>query len=150
MLNSRNWYSHNYRRITIYSQGICFPKNNHRRLSLTSNWRQNFNYERPPEDTPFLVLWRCKNKKEINQIARILQRSTSQPRLQILPLPPMLPQSQNENIQHQKIISTPAPDLRVEPVFQPPGVKKVFSTHTASNRVAFKIPQLRSTFKSMD
>ena len=31
----------------------------------------------------------------------------------------MLPQSQNKNIEHQNIISTPAPAPRVEPVSQP-------------------------------
>ena len=123
VIHARNWHSTNHIYLTVYPKGILFPKNNHRRLSTTGNWRHNFNYERPPEDTPFLVLWICNNKKEINQIARILQRSTSQPRLQILPLPPMLPQSQNENIQHQKIISTSAPDLRVEPVLQHPRVQ---------------------------
>ena len=69
-------------------------------------------------------------KNSINQIAHILQRITSQPRLQILPLPPMLPQSQNENLQHQKIISTPAPATRLEPVSQPPRVQTQYSAPT--------------------
>ena len=55
-------------------------------------------------------------KNAINQIDHIFHRSTSQPRLQILPLPPMLPQPQSENLQLQNIPSIPVPYLRVEPV----------------------------------
>ena len=58
-------------------------------------------------------------KNAINQIPHILQRIISQPHLQILPLPPMLPQTQSGNLQLQNIPSIPVPDPRVEPVFQP-------------------------------
>ena len=70
-------------------------------------------------------------KNAINQIDHILQRITSQACLQNLPLHPMLPQSQNENIQHQQIISTSAPAPRVktqelEPI--PPPIEKCNGT----------------------
>ena len=90
-------------------------------------------------------------KNAFNHISLILQRSTSQPRLQIFPLPPMLPQSQNANIQHQKTISTPAPSLRVQPVLQPMRVQTQDSAPTQPPRYRPSIPpQLGSTFKSMD
>ena len=81
-----------------------------------------------PTTLPFLS-YVDTTKTVINQILQIFQRSTSQPHLKKIPLPPMLPQSQNENIQHQKIISTSAPDLRVEPVFQPMRVLTFGSEH---------------------
>ena len=59
----------------------------------------------------------------INKIVHIFQRSTYQPRSQILPLPPMLPQTQSENLQLQNIPSIPVPAPRVEPVSQPPRVQ---------------------------
>ena len=52
-----------------------------------------------------------------------MQGSTSHPRLKFFPLPPMLPKSQNKNIQHQEIIITPEPAQRVELVLQPPGLQ---------------------------
>ena len=58
-----------------------------------------------------------------NQIAHIFHRSISQPRLQILPLPPLLPQTQNEIFQDQNIPSIPVAAPRVEPVSQTPRVK---------------------------
>ena len=73
-------------------------------------------------------------KNAINQISHILQRSTYQPRLKFLTLPPMLPHTQNENIQHQKIISTEAPAPRVETVSQPPRVQTQESAPTPPPR----------------
>ena len=76
-----------------------------------------------PPKTPRFLSYDDATKNSINQIAQILQRSISQPRIQILLLPPMLPQSQNENLQPPEITSIPAPDPRVEPVSQPPRVQ---------------------------
>ena len=73
-------------------------------------------------------------KNEINQIAHIFQRSTAQLRIQILPLPPMLPQSQNENLQPPEITSIPPPDPRVEPVSKSPRVKTQESAPTPPPR----------------
>ena len=129
VLHASNWHNNNHRYISKYSEGIFFPKNTIRRFSPTSNWRHNCNYEQSPEDTYSFVLWWCK-KNAINKIAHIFQRITSQPHIQILPLPPMLPQSQNENLQPPEITSTPAPDPRVKPVSQPPRVKIQVSAPT--------------------
>ena len=118
VLHARNWHSKNHRYLTLYPKGICFPKNNHIRLSATGNWDIISIMKDPPKTPSFLYSFDA-TKNAINQISQILQRRTYQPRLQILPLPTMLPQSQNENIQHQNIISTPALYLRVEPVSQP-------------------------------
>ena len=71
---------------------------------------------------PFLS-YRYASKTVIDQISQNLHRSTVQPHLQILPLPPMLPQSQNQNLSPRQITSTPAPDTRVEPFVQPTRVK---------------------------
>ena len=70
----------------------------------------------------------------INHIAHILQRSTSQTRLQILPLPPMLPQTKSENLQLQNIPSILVPAPRVEPFYQYLRVK----TH----QLATKLPPI--------
>ena len=72
-----------------------------------------------PNTLPFLS-YSDATKHEINQISHILKRSTSQPCLQILLLPPMLSQTKSENIQLQNIPSIPVPAPRVEPFFQPP------------------------------
>ena len=87
----------------------------------------------PSKTLPFLSYGGA-TKNAINQIFHIWQRSTSQTRLQIFPLPPMLPKSQNENIQHQKIIITPAPAPRVEPVSQRPRVQTQDSAPTPPPR----------------
>ena len=76
----------------------------------------------PPNTLPFLSYGDA-TKNVINQISHILQKSISQPRLQILPLPPLLPQTQIGNIQLQNITSIPVPTLRVGPVSKPPRVK---------------------------
>ena len=75
----------------------------------------------PPKTLPFLSYGDA-TKNVINKISRILQRSTARPCLQILPFPPILPQSQNKNIVPPKITSNPAPAPRVEPSAQPPRV----------------------------
>ena len=62
-------------------------------------------------------------KNVINQISHILHRSTPQPCLQILPLPPLLPQTQNVNFQDQTIPSISVASPRVGPVSQPLRVK---------------------------
>ena len=74
-------------------------------------------------------------KNVMNQIAHILQRSTDQHSLKILPLPPMLPHTQNQNIPPQKIASTPASSLRVEPFVQPPRVQEIPSSPTSTPRL---------------
>ena len=53
-------------------------------------------------------------KNAINQIAHILQRSTSQPRLKNLPLSPLLTHTQNENLQLKNIPFIPVPAPRVQ------------------------------------
>ena len=58
-------------------------------------------------------------KNAINQISHILQRSTSQPRLNFLPLSLLLPQTQSEYLQLQNIPSIPLQSPIVEPVSQP-------------------------------
>ena len=68
---------------------------------------------RDPPKTLLLLSYGDATKNMINHIAHILQRSTAQPRLQILPFPPMLPQSQYKNLLPTKITSTPTPALRV-------------------------------------
>ena len=83
----------------------------------------------PPKTLPFMSYGDV-TKITTNQISRTLQRSKSQPYLQNFPLPPMLPQIQNENIQHQKIISTPAPAPRVKLVSQPPRLQTKESVPT--------------------
>ena len=74
-------------------------------------------------------------KDVINKISHILQQSTYHPRLQILPLPPILPQSQNQNILSPKITSTSAPYPSLEPVVQTLRVKTLTSATTAPPRV---------------
>ena len=73
-------------------------------------------------------------KYAIHKIAYILQRITYQPHIQILLLPPMLPQSQNENLQPPKITIIPAPYPRVELVLQPPRVQAQDSEPTSTPR----------------
>ena len=73
-------------------------------------------------------------KNAINHIAHIFQRSTAHPHIQILPLPPILPQSQNENFQPPEITIIPAPSPRVEPVSQPLRVKTQQSEPTPPPR----------------
>ena len=75
-----------------------------------------------PKTLPFLSYGDA-TKNAINNIFHILQRSTYQPRLQILSLPPMLPQSQSENPQLQNISSITVPAQRMEPILQPPRVQ---------------------------
>ena len=82
-----------------------------------------------PKVLPFLFYGDA-TKNATNQISHILQRSTSPPQLENFPLPPMLPHIWNENIQYQKIISTEAPALRVEPVLQPPRAQTQYSAPT--------------------
>ena len=56
---------------------------------------------------------------DINQISHILHQSTVKPVLQILPLPPMLLQNQNQNIFLPRITNKSAPSPRVELIVQP-------------------------------
>ena len=69
-------------------------------------------------------------RNAINKIYHTLHRITHQPRLQILPLLPLLPQTQSENIQLQNILRIPVPYLRVEPL----RVKNNQSTPTSPPR----------------
>ena len=66
-----------------------------------------------PLKTLILLSYSDATKNASNHIAHIFHRSTAQPRLQILPFPPIIPQSQNKNILLPKIISPPAPSPRV-------------------------------------
>ena len=115
-------------------KAFAFPK------STTENYLQQSNgdiisiMKDTPQDTSFLVLWWC-NKNAINNITHILHISTSQPRLQTLPLPPLLPQTQSENLQLQNIPSILVPALGVEPVSQPPRVKNIQSEPTPPTRL---------------
>ena len=93
-----------------------------------------------PSNTLTFLFYGYETKKSINHIAHILQRSTSQPRLQIIPLHPMLPQSQAKNIQHQNVIRTPAPAPRVEQVLQPPRVLTQESAHKQHPRYQTSTP----------
>ena len=76
-----------------------------------------------PSKTLTFLLYCDATKNEINQIYHILHRSTYQPHLQNLPLPPLLTQTQNENFQLQNIPRIPVPDPRVELVSQPTRVQ---------------------------
>ena len=74
-------------------------------------------------------------KNAINNIDRIFNRSTSQPRLKILPLSPLLPQTQNENFQDYNIPSIPLAAPKVEPVLQPLMVKLIDPAPTPPPRL---------------
>ena len=78
-----------------------------------------------------LFFYRDATKNPTNQIAQISQRSKAQPHLQNLPLPPMLPQSQNQNILPLKITNTPSPAPKAEPVVQPTRLQKLTTTLTS-------------------
>ena len=69
-----------------------------------------------PSKTLTFLSYGDATKNAINHIAHILHRSTSQTRLQNLPLPPLLPQTHNENFQVQNIPSIPVTAPKVEPV----------------------------------
>ena len=73
-------------------------------------------------------------KNSINHIAHSLQRSAAHPCIQMLPLPLMIPQSHNENIQPPEITSIPAPHPRVELVSQPTRVQTQASAPTPPPR----------------
>ena len=62
-------------------------------------------------------------KHVFNYIANILQKSTDQPCLKILPLPPMLTQSRTQYPSSVIIPHIAATGPRVEPVVQPPRVQ---------------------------
>ena len=87
----------------------------------------------PPKTLP-LFSYGDSTKIAINHISYILQRSTSHPRLQLLPLPPILPQTQSENIQLKNILSIPVPAPRLELVLQPPRVQSHWSAPTPPPR----------------
>ena len=88
----------------------------------------------PPKTLTFLSYGDA-TKNAINQISHILHRSTPQPHLQILPLPPLLPQTQSENIQLQNIPNIPVPAPRVEPFSQPTRVQILQSEPTPPPRL---------------
>ena len=79
VLYAPNWPIMNHRYLTVYPKGVFFPKNNHRRLSATFNWRNNLNYERPPEDTSFLVLWRCNKKRNQSDFPHLAKKHIPAP-----------------------------------------------------------------------
>ena len=74
-------------------------------------------------------------KNLINQIAYILQWSTAQPCLKILPLPPMLLKSQTPYPSPVFVTHTYAPDIRVEQVVQPPRLKTPMTAGVSLLRV---------------
>ena len=117
VLHACNWYCKFYWHVTIYTEGICFPEDSWGILSPAGNWIHNYNNVIPLEYTSFLFL-RGWNKKCDQPDCHILKRSTAPPRLQILPLPPILPQSHDKNLLPKKITSKTAPSPRVEPVVQ--------------------------------
>ena len=80
-----------------------------------------------PLKTLTLLSYGYATKNAINNIGHILHRSTSQPRLQILPLSPLTTQTQSENLQLENIPSIPVPDPRAEPFSQPPRVQTLQS-----------------------
>ena len=69
----------------------------------------------PPKIIPFLS-YGAATENAINKIAHILQQSKAQPRLPILPLPPILPQVQNKILLSTVITHPDTPAPRVEPV----------------------------------
>ena len=75
-----------------------------------------------PKSLPFSPYGNAK-KNAINQIAHISQRSIAQPRIQILPLPSLLPQIHNENLQPAEITSILAPAPKVGSFFNLQGCK---------------------------
>ena len=75
------------------------------------------------------------NKENINKISHILQRSTAQPRLPILPLPPMLPQLQTQIPLPDIITRLAASALRVEPVVKPSRVQPYMTASISPPRV---------------
>ena len=99
---------------------------------------------RDQSKTPPFLFYGDTKKNVINKIYHILQRSTAQPRLQILQLPPMLPQSRNKNILPPEITIPPEPDKRVEPEVQPTRVQTLASLPTSTKRVK------PSTYPSLD
>ena len=71
----------------------------------------------------------------VSHIAHILQQITSHTHLQILLLPPMLPQSQTQYPSPPIITHTYASAHRVEPVVQPLKVKTLMVSPTTPLRV---------------
>ena len=67
----------------------------------------------------------------INHIVRLLQKSTDRSHLQILSLPPMVPQSQKQDLSPPNITNTPAPYPRLVLVFQPPRVQILTTAPTS-------------------
>ena len=88
----------------------------------------------PPKTLTFLS-YMDETKNATNHIAHILQQSTAQHCLQILPLPPMLPHSHTQYPSPPIINHPPALDPRVEPVVQPPRVKTLMTEPTPPLRV---------------
>ena len=139
VLHSRNWHSKNHWYTPIYLKFICFPKNTHRRLFTAGRWRHNYNHEEPPKFISFIVVWWCK-KKSINQIAHILHRSTSQPHLQFLPLPPLLPQTWNENFSTSEYLQNTSNSSEGGTVFATSeGATNSAGTHTTFKTTYFHI-----------
>ena len=114
-------------------------------LKMISNRQldKNGNNKRPPKEIWFIGLW-VFNKNSINQISHILQRSTSQPLLQNLPLPPMLSQSQNQNLLPPNIPKIPVPAPRVDRAVKPLMVQTQKKAPTSSLKLK------HSTYPSLD
>ena len=88
----------------------------------------------PPKTLPLLYCIYV-TKDAISQVAHILQESTALSCLQILPFPPMLPQSQTQDPSPVIVTHQSAPAPRLEPFVQPPKVKTHMTAPTSPLRV---------------
>ena len=101
----------------------------------------------PPKKLPFLS-YGDSTKNAINQIAHIFQQIISQPHLPILPLPPMLPQIQNQIQLPAMIIHPDAQAPRVEPVVQHPRVQPYMTSPISPPRVQHSPSPTLEPFKN--
>ena len=151
VLYANNWHITNHRYLTVYPKGLCFPKNNHRRLYATGNWINICNYEIPPKDTFFLVLWWCNNKK-INQsdLPHFAKKHISAPFANFTITP-------NATTESEWKYSTPKDHQHTSTISEgrtcfitSEDATTISRTHNASKRAALNTPHLGSTFKSID
>ena len=88
-----------------------------------------------PPKTLTLLSYGDAKKYAIYQIAHILQKSTAQPCLEILPLPLMLPQIQTQDPSPPIITHPPEPYTRVGLVVKHPRVKTLATEPTSTPRL---------------
>ena len=134
VLHARNWHSKDHKYPPIYLKGICSPK------ITTEDYLQQAIGDiilimKEPLKTLPLFSYSDATTNTINHISHILHKITSQPRLQILPLPPLLTHTHSENLQLQNIPSIPVPAPMVEPVLQPPRMQALMSSPTSPTRL---------------